>query len=64
MICQVINILWFTNINEKKLLDVRKVYSKQNIIKRKLNAENPCSGVLFSWKVKEKIIQGIIKLNL
>lgn len=52
------HILCLTNMNENRLLDVRKVHSKLNSIRRKGNAENPCSSVLFffSWRVQEKTI--------
>lgn len=43
------HILCLTNMNENRLLDVRKVHSKLKSIRRKGNSENPCSSVLFSF---------------
>lgn len=50
-------------MNENKLLEVRKVHSKLNFIKRKGNAENPYSGALFSLETTRKNNSGIYEVE-
>lgn len=47
LIYQSNHILCLISRNENRLLNVRKVHSKLNSIRRKGNSENPCSGLLF-----------------
>lgn len=53
-----------TNMSENKLLDSRKVHSKQRC-EEKGDAEHPWAGVLFSLgEFNIKIIQGFVKSNV
>lgn len=50
-------------MNENKLLDVRKVHSKLNIIKRKGNEENPCSALFFVLESTRENSSGINEIE-